>query len=309
MKKLVTGGSGFIGSHLVRKLCERGHEVAVLSRNPHPISLEDLNDKIEIIDFDFNNFSSHKIFKEVDTVYHLAWSSLPRNNASGLIEDLNTSVVWSIKLIEECIRNNVKKFIFASSGGAVYGQTHRGQLISEHLHPKPISKYGIAKLFVEQYLHYFKHHNNFDFVIARIANAYGERPKINQSQGVISVWLNKILNNEAIDLYGDGLQVRDYVYVGDVVESLSLLNSSVTDNEVYNIGSSHGLNLRQLLEIIQSELKCKIEVNNIDYNYNDVAYNVLNIDKIRAHLSWNTTVPIREGIRKTFEYLSKNQID
>lgn len=308
MKKLVTGGSGFIGSHLVRKLCQQGHEVAVLSRDSNPKALEGVCEKVEIIKFDFNNFSDHKIFKEVDAVYHLAWSSLPRNNTSNLILDLNTSVVWSIKLIEECIKNNVKKFIFASSGGAIYGQSQRGELISEYLHPKPISKYGIAKLFVEQYLHYFKHHHNFDFVIARISNAYGERPRINQSQGVVSVWLNSIINNEPIKLYGDGLQVRDYIHVDDVVESLSLLNNKIANNEVYNIGSSQGLNLIQLLEIIKSELQVDVDVNQIAYNANDVSYNVLNTEKIRNHLNWKAKVSIREGISKTYDYLNSIRV-
>ncbi len=307
MKKLVTGGSGFIGSHLVKKLCEQGHDVVVLSRDPMPAALQDVKGKIEVVDFDFNNFTSHSIFSEVDTVFHLAWSSLPRNNKSDLILDLNTSVVWSIRLIEECIKSNVSKFIFASSGGAVYGQTQRGELISEHLHPKPISKYGIAKLFVEQYLHYFKHHHNFDFVIARISNAYGERPRLNHYQGVISVWLNNILNGQAVKLYGDGLQVRDYVHVEDVVASLSMLMSKITDNEVYNIGSSHGLNLVQLLEIIKSELALDVELEKIAYNSNDVSYNVLNTDKIKNHLNWTPKVSIRDGVQRVYNHLKSSK--
>ncbi len=303
MKTLVTGGSGFIGSHLVKKLCEQGHEVVVLSRHKNPPALSDVKGKIEIIDFDFDNFTSHPIFKAIDIVYHLAWSSLPRNNTSNLILDLNTSVVWSIKLIEECIKNNVRKFIFASSGGAIYGQTQRGTLISEHLHPKPISKYGIAKLFVEQYLHYFKHHHNFDFVIARISNAYGERPKVNQSQGVISAWLNNIINDKPIQIYGDGLQVRDYVYVGDIVDSLSLMDQRITDNEVYNIASGQGLNLIQLLDIIKSQLNMDIKVDHIAYNSNDVSYNVLDTKKIEAHVNWHSQVSLRDGIDNTFKYL------
>lgn len=305
MKTLVTGGSGFVGSHLVKKLCQQGHDVIVLSRDPKPSALDNVTGKLEVISFDFDQFNTNNIFKEVDTVFHLAWSSLPRNNMSDLISDLNTSVVWSIKLIEECIRSNVGKFVFASSGGAVYGQTQRGEAISEHLHPRPISKYGVAKLFVEQYLHYFKHHHNFNFAIARISNAYGERPKINLSQGVISVWLSSIIKNEPIKLYGDGLQVRDYIHVEDLVESLSLLNSKITDNEVYNIGSSLGINLIQLLEIIKCELQLDVEVERIAYNANDVSYNVLNTDKIRNHLDWKTKISIREGIRKTYEFLKE----
>jgi UDP-glucose 4-epimerase len=219
MKILVTGGAGFIGSHVVDAYLELGHEVVVVD-NLSSGSIENLNPKAKFYKMDIRDSDIEDLFKneKPDIVNHHAAQMDVRKSVEDPIYDADVNIIGSLNLLQNCIRYGVKKFIFASTGGAIYGE--QDYFPADEEHPtRPLSPYGVAKLTVEKYLYFYKEVHGLNYVVLRYANIYGPRQNPHGEAGVVAIFTSKMLKGEQPVINGDGFQTRDYTFVGDVVRA------------------------------------------------------------------------------------------
>jgi len=296
---LITGGAGFIGSHIVDKFLEEGHNITVLDN----LSTGNLNnlkhniDKIKFIekdildkDLDFNN---------IDVVVHHAAQINVRTSVENPILDGDINILGLINILEQMKKNNVNHIIFASSGGAVYGEPQYMPVDEKHI-VAPMSPYGLSKFCGEEYIKLYNRLYNINYTILRYSNVFGERQDPLGEAGVISIFIDKILKGQSPVIFGDGNQTRDFVYVGDVANAnLMALNWK---NKIVNIGTGVETSVNKLYEVIANELNFK---NNAIYKApreGEVYKIALNIDYAKK-LGWKPVISLEEGIKKTVEWI------
>ena len=226
MHCLVLGGAGFIGSNIVAALVEKGHQVRIFDL-PN-ISLHNLIECMNSIEFiagDFNNSNDiSAALKGIDVVVHLVCSTVPGPSNENPIYDAKTNILGTLNFLETALQESVKKVIFASSGGTVYGIPET--LPISETHPtNPICSYGITKLAIEKYLGLFNHLYNLNYNVLRLGNVYGKGQRTDSVQGAVGVFLGKALSNEVIKIWGDGSVVRDYLFISDLEALEKLLDS------------------------------------------------------------------------------------
>lgn len=253
-KVLVLGANGFLGSHIVDSLVTEGFEVRAFDM------YTDYNDtrfcqnaSVEIFEGNFLNQTDLETALEgISYVIHLVSTTNPATAESDPIIDIDTNIRGSVELFQKCVANKkIKRIIFTSSGGTVYGEHDVSHPISEMDSTWPVSPYGIGKLAIENYLHYFDNKFNQSYTVFRVANPYGERQPTVRKQGVIPIFTDKILSDEPITVYGDGSMIRDYIYVKDVADIISKSLKKNLRHSVYNVGSGMGLSINQIIEEIE----------------------------------------------------------
>jgi UDP-glucose 4-epimerase len=300
MKVLVTGGAGFVGSHIVELLLKQGYT---------PIVLDDLsngNPKNIPINVKFYKASLlskkvSKIFKKEkpDIVMHLAAQINVARSAEDPVEDANTNILGTIKLLEYCRFHNVKKFIFASSS-AVYGDTEEA-IISEDTPTNPISFYGTSKLVSEIYIKLFNKLHNIPFTILRYSNVFGPRQKSDGEGGVISIFINNFLNGQVPVIFGDGSQSRDFVFVEDVAQA-NILAISNGENEVINIGYNQQTSINELYRILVEKFNSSVTPLYEPARDGDILHSQLNNNKALEKLKWSPSSNVEIGLDKTISY-------
>ncbi|MBI4320996.1 MAG: NAD-dependent epimerase/dehydratase family protein [Chloroflexi bacterium] len=302
---LVTGGEGFIGSHVVDRLFQECHEVSVLSRSRSPFREElpyvkyiwaDMNDRAAL----------QSAVVGVEVVLHLAWSTLPKSSNDDPSFDVEDNVVGTIRLLEHCVSAKVRKVVFASSGGTVYG-VPRETPIREGHPTNPTCSYGISKLAVEKYLSLFHRLNGLDWISLRCSNPYGERQNPAKLQGAITTFLQKVASGERIEIWGDGSVVRDYVYVGDVADAFVRAATARHPPCIVNIGSGRGLSLNEVVAHVADVTGRGTQVRWTEARSLDVPVNVLDINRARQVLGWSPTTDLVDGVRRTWTWI--NSID
>jgi UDP-glucose 4-epimerase len=301
LRVLVVGGSGFIGSHLVDKLLEKGREVRVFDHAPE--RFRNRPSDVEFVQGEFLDIEQVvPALGGVEVVYHLVGMTLPETSNRDMIFDLESNVGATIRLLRKCVQNKVKRVVFNSSGGTVYG-IPRELPIGEEAATLPICAYGVSKLAIEKYLYVFSHLYGLEFAVARPANPFGERQDPRGIQGALNVFLGKVARAENIEIWGDGEVVRDYFYVGDLADALEILGwHSEARNGVFNIGSGKGLSLNQLIGKISEVTGKNPEVNYVESRKIDVPEIVLKVDKIRQ-LGWQNVTSFEEGLIRTWEWI------
>ncbi len=301
---LVTGGTGFIGSHVVELLLQEGHQVMVLtsSSSIHP-NIQHLRSRIRLVHGNFGNRELLiQILNGVDYIFHAAWTSVPKTSSENPTYDAQTNIIGSIQLLEAAVVSNIKKVIFISTGGAIYGIPKYNPI--DEKHPvKPISAYGISKMAFERYLHFFMKNKGLEYTIFRISNAYGKRQNLSNQQGVIGIWLQKIVKGEQLEIWGDGEIIRDYVYVTDIAKAVAGILKYRGKRRVFNLGSGEGYSLNEILSICKKVSGKEPIVNYKEGRSFDVPVNILSIDKVKKELDWEPVTPISEGIKKTWEWI------
>lgn len=306
---LIVGGGGFLGSYLAKGLLERDYKVKILELplNKYP-NLVSLMDKIELIKGDYTIPSViQSALKDIDFVFHLAYSVLPQNSIENSTFDLYTNVIGSIQLLEACKKQRIKKIIFSSSGGTVYGIPQ--YLPIPETHPTyPICSYGITKLTIEKYLNMYYHLYNLDYIILRSSNFYGGRVDPLRPQGAVDVFLNKVKGKKPIIIWGKGEVVRDYIYIEDAAEAFILSCEKETKNKIFNIGHGSGISLNELLSLIREITRQNFEVQYKEGRLFDVPVNILDIERAKQELGWKPKVSLTDGILKTWEKLQKLQL-
>ena len=305
MRCLIIGGGGFLGSHLAIGLLAQGYAVRVLDR-PNLQRFEGVQcpDSVEWYEGDFVNHDDlSAAISGCDILFHLAWTTLPKSSNGNPIYDVETNVLGTLRLLEVASQKKVKKVIFASSGGTVYGIPERIP-ISESHPTQPLCAYGISKLMAEKYLCLHHAMTGLDYCILRLANPFGERQKPTGSQGVVSVFLDKALRNEKIEIWGDGSVVRDYIYVGDVIDAFIKIATYTGEHRLFNVGSGEGKSLRDVVIAIETMLGRRIACAFSPGRSFDVPSNVLDISKIRAALGWEPRTSFNSGLFRMASWLS-----
>lgn len=247
-KCVVLGGNGFIGSTIVDVMStRRSLEIVAFDRYAKgPQFTKKPN--VSIVDgsvFDYELLD--KTIKDADYVVHCLSATNPFTSDEDPYADID-SLKKNITIFEHCVKLGVKKIIFISSGGAVYGKLAETKKVSEEHAPMPVSPYGITKLATEHYLEYFKRKYGTDYVVCRLTNPYGPRQVFKQAQGVIPAFINQILKNKPITIYGDGSMSRDYIYVEDAAKMITKLALNKTKKPVYNVGSGKQTSLQEILD-------------------------------------------------------------
>ena len=302
LKCLVLGGEGFIGSNLSQKLTEVGYQVRVFTRTS--LLKYDNLQFIEVYEGDFSNHSDiERAIEGCQVIFHLISSTLPKSSNDDPIYDIKSNLVNTLKMLDLAVKYSVKKIIFTSSGGTVYGVPSEIP-ITENSLTNPICSYGINKLSIEKYLHLYHHLYNLDYCILRLANPYGQGQKLLSSQGVISIFIYKALCNHILEIWGDGTTTRDYIYIDDVVRSLVAAIDYNGKEKIFNIGSGQGITLNTLISQIEQILGYQIKCNYLDSRPLDVPINILNIDRAKYHLDWKPLISLPEGLELTVKAIS-----
>jgi len=301
MKILVTGGAGFIGSHIADAYIELGHDVTIVD-NFSSGREENCNPKAEIIRMDITSSEIDRLFeqKQFDVLNHHAAQMDVRVSVNNPKYDATTNILGGLNLYEAAKKHGVKKIIFASSGGTVYGEQQEFPANEEH--PKnPLSPYGVSKLANEHYLYYYAQEHRIPSAILRYANIYGPRQNPHGEAGVVAIFTKKLLAGEQPIINGDGLQTRDYVYVGDVViANIFALEDTMTG--AYNVGTEIESDVvtifRNLNEIIGG--KCAEKYG--EAKAGEQRRSVISYGKINNETGWIPTIDFREGLKKTVEF-------
>ena len=303
-KILILGGFGFIGTNLTEELLKRSnYEIIIFEAKSVLIQNPDLLDHVKVYYGDFHNEKDYEIiFKEneIDAVVHLISTTVPSISNENIIYDIDSNLINTVKLLNTMKQYQIKKIIFPSSGGTVYG-------ISKEEHKEsnsttPICSYGIMKLAIEKYLYLYNYLYGINYLILRLSNPFGEYHK-NPLQGLINVVLEKVLNGETIEIWGNGSIIRDYIYIRDIVRIMVDLIEKNIQNEIINIGSGRGYSINEILTIIREKIG-DFSLKFVEERAIDVPYLVLNNDKLKTFLNINL-IGIEEGVKRTYEWLKK----
>lgn len=306
MKCIIIGGGGFIGSHLADALLkESDYKVTVFDR-PGAYYLDLLKDQgAKIILGDFLNVQDLvRAVEGNEIIFHLVSTTVPSFSNEHAVFDVETNVIGSLNLLDVAREAGVRKVIFSSSGGTVYGIPNI-PIINE-LHPtQPISSYGITKLTIEKYLHLYWKLYGLDYCILRISNAYGERQVPSGIQGLIPTVISKALRHEEIDVWGNGNVVRDYIYVTDIASGFVRASKYFGDQRIFNISTGIGYSVNDILEKMKHLVNYSLAIKHEPARPYDVPVNILDNCKAKQYLDWKPIVGIEEGLEKTYRYLEK----
>lgn len=304
---LVVGGNGFIGSHLSERLLREGYEVAVLDRFKSGVNnLKEIRGQIEIFRGSYlDQELLRTAMKGMDYVFHYASSTTPATSIADPDYEIESNLLGSVRLLQIARDEGVKKVIFPSSGGTIYGEPKRLPVREEDC-ALPSNPYAISKWAVERYLHHFHELYGLDYLILRYSNPYGERQSPYGKQGVIPIFLNRIKHNQRPVIYGDGSMVRDYIYINDIIDATSILFESVIKDKVFNVGSGIGVSLNEIIKTMYSILGEEIRpIYEINSSRTYVTSIVLDIAKIETKTGWKPSTSIEEGIRKTWIWIKR----
>ncbi len=303
MRCCVIGGAGFIGSHLVSALRDSGRDVLVVGRSDPglvrlPPGVAYLQGDIKSSPFIAN------ALRGVEELVDLAYSSVPKTSFEDPIRDILDNLPGSVTLFDVASAMKLRKMVFVSSGGTVYGEAQ--QLPIPETHPtNPISPYGITKLALEKYAQLYQRMRQLPVVCVRPSNPYGERQRPYVGQGFIATAMASMLSGQEIRVFGEQGTVRDYIYVQDVAEALVCALDKGLPGESYNVGSSVGLsNVEVLNEISRVALASGVHsrITHVEPRSFDVAANVLDTEKLRVLSGWQPKTGFAEGIARTWEW-------
>lgn len=308
MKYLVIGGAGFQGRVLVESLLKNGGDVRVFDKAVlSPKFVGEEFGRLEYIFGDFNSFETLDLLVQgVDVIFHLISTTLPKTSNEDPVMDVMTNVVPTIHLLECARKAGVRKIIYFSSGGTVYGTPKIVPTPEDHP-TKPLCSYGIHKIAIEHYLHLYFTLYGLDYAVMRISNPYGKYQSAGRGQGVVSVFLHKITRNETIEIWGDGSVVRDYIHVDDVIDAAIKLVNHQGENKVFNIGSGKGLTLSELISDMETIIGSKAKITYLPGRGLDVPENVLDIRRAFEDFGWRPQVSIRDGISKLIKDLKNKE--
>ena len=306
MQAVVTGASGFIGSHLVDGLLAAGYRVKALGRNlPGLIGLDaQSNPNLALLPVNLaDRLALQQVLEGVEIVFHLASGSLPQSSNRDPYADVQVNLLGTLNLLEASRLTGVKRLVMVSSGGTVYGIPNVVPIPESHS-TDPICSYGITKLAIEKYVALYRQLHGLEGLVLRVANPFGPRQRLDAAQGVVPVFLGKALRREPLQIWGDGSTVRDFLDVADVVDALLAAATYQGEESLFNIGSGKGLSLNQLIELLETQMNRSLDVDYLPSRGCDVPTNVLCIDKARQHLDWSPKISVADGLKRLCDSLN-----
>ena len=301
MNILVTGGAGFIGSNTVDALVLAGHAVTILDDFSSG-KQENVNPKAKVYKMDIQDPAVENIFRDekIEVMVHFAAQMDVRRSVADPKFDASVNVLGFLNLMELGRKHGLKKVVFSSTGGAIYGE--QDYFPADEQHPmRPLSPYGITKLVTEKYLFFYKEIYGIDHVILRFANIYGPRQNPHGDAGVVAIFTQKMLKGEQPIINGDGKQTRDYVFVGDVVQGV-LLGLKYNGSDIFNIGTGIETDVNQLFGHIKTLTGSSCEEKHIPAKAGEQMRSVITSKKIGEALGWKPTVSLEEGLKRTVEF-------
>jgi UDP-glucose 4-epimerase len=307
MRILVLGGSGFLGSHIVDKFLAEKHDVAVYDLYPERFRRSPSGIKFYTGDFGNVGALDELIATGFDAVIHCVSTTTPKSSNESPEFDIQSNVIGTLYLLDICVKRNVGKVVFLSSGGTVYGDIGDRDKVDETHAVRPMCSYGVSKLTIEHYLDVYRHLRGLDYVALRLSNPYGERQSPLRALGALTVFLHKSLRRESVEVWGDGRVTRDFIYVGDVANAVYLATVKPVSG-IFNVGTGTGLSLREILVEISNVIGRETTVNWLASRSFDVPRIVLDATKLRRATDWNCVTPIQEGVAITADWLRNTDI-
>ena len=310
MKIILLGAAGFIGTNLVLNLANNqklDNEITVVDRDRKFFRvLENMNiPNLKIVESELTMDSDYEdLVAEQDIVYHLISTTVPTTSNQHIAEELKGNVVLSANLFEACVHQDVKKVVFLSSGGTVYGKESQCPL-KEETPTNPITSYGIQKVSIEKLLYLYNYMYGLDYRIIRLSNPYGPYQRPNGVLGAVTTFTYKALKGEEINVYGDGSVVRDFIYIDDAIRGIQNIVEGKTGYRIFNLGCGYGTSIKQVLETIERALNIKLNVKYTTARKVDVPVNYLDIGRYEAAFGSLKAASLDEGIRKTAEFMKE----
>lgn len=305
MKILVTGGAGFIGSHVVDTFLAAGHEVVVVD-DLSTGRLSNLNPGAKFFQVDIRSPQVEDIFMEErpDIVDHHAAQMDVRRSVDNPLFDADVNVLGSIKLIELARKTDVKRFIYISTGGAVYGEPD--YLPCDEDHPvNPICPYGASKHTVEHYLYMYQDMYGLDYVVLRYPNVYGPRQDPHGEAGVVAIFTGQMINGDQVVINGDGEQVRDFVYVEDCARANLVVLEAKHTNTIYNLGFGKGTSINEVYSKLRKITDYQLNAKYGPEKTGETRRIYLDASRAQDELGWVPKVGLEQGLEKTVEYFRK----
>lgn len=251
------------------------------------------------VDMDFDS-----ILKDQEVVYHLVSTTVPTTSNQHISQELVSNVIFSANLFEACIRCDVKKVVFVSSGGTVYGKEVDCPL-KEKTATNPISSYGVQKITIEKLLYLYRYMYGLDYRIIRLANPYGPYQRPNGVLGAVTTFTYKALKGDEITVYGDGSVVRDFIYIDDAIRAIMKIVNGENKHRTFNLGCGYGTSIKQVLETIEKALGIKLNVSYLEGRKVDVPVNYLDISRYEKYYGALNPISLEDGIRKTADFMKK----
>ena len=305
MKILVTGGAGFIGSHLVEELLSNEHEILIFDN-----CLTGKKENLEItgnftfINDDFGSENSLEVIEKFDPdiCFHLAAQSSVVVSVENPALDFEHNILQPIKLIQVLLKSNCKKLVFTSSGGTIFGEPTVIPTAEEDYADEPESPYGVAKKRLNELIKIMLKNSSMKYSILNLSNVYGPRQDPHGEAGVVSIFANKYLKNEEPTIYGDGEQTRDYIYVKDVVSAL-IKASKIEENHFLNIGTGIETSVNDLANSMKIQFKSEINPIYKPAREGELNRSVLNNTKAKKELNWKPEYSLDDGMKQVFSWL------
>lgn len=298
MKILITGGAGFIGSHVAHRLVEAGHDVVIVD-DLSTGSISNVPTGARFYEVDIVSAELDEIFdkERPDVVSHHAAQMNVRRSVSNPLADAQTNVLGSIRVIENSVRLEVSQLIFASSGGTVYGEPDTLPIGEDH-GLRPISPYGAAKVAVENLLYGYWVRTGLQYVTLRYGNVYGPGQNPHGEAGIVSIFLDRLERGVPLTIYGDGEQLRDYVFIDDVVD-MNLRALSADAGTVFNVGTGLGTTVNQIVGMLDERTGSRMRYDHSVAKPGDLKANVLGTARAAKELGWKPLTDLPDGLDKT----------
>ena len=305
MKILVTGGAGFIASHIVDKYIEEGYEVVILDDLSTGFE-KNINPKAKFVKLNIQDEKVSELFEEekFNVVNHHAAQMDVRRSVVDPAFDANTNILGTINLLQNSVKHGVNKFMFASTGGAVYGEQE--YFPADENHPtNPVSPYGISKLSVEKYLYFYFNEHKLNYTILRYANIYGPRQNPFGEAGVAAIFSTNLLKGDQPIINGTGEQTRDYVFIKDVVKA-NLLTLSDEECEIYNVGTGIETNVNELFKVLNVIVGNSQEEKHGPAAAGEQMRSVITSEKLFNKFDWKPSIKLIKGLEETADFFKNN---
>lgn len=308
MRIIILGAAGFIGANLTLELLKNdNYDITLVDKSIDYFgwAKQIQSEKLKIIESDFNDSTDFsKLLNNQDIVFHLVSTTIPTTSNQKVSQELSANVVISAKLFDACVTNKVKRVIFISSGGTVYGKEAKCPL-SEETPTYPISSYGLQKITIEKLLYLYEQMYQLDYRVIRLANPYGPYQRPNGQLGAVTTFTYKAMNDEEITVYGDGSVVRDYIYIADAIQGIMNIAFKAAKYKTFNLGSGIGTSINELIKTIRENINPNLKIVYKSGRSVDVPVNFLDISRYRETYGDVNMIPLSVGVRLTAEFLER----